>query len=365
MRLIPTNCEASFWNKKRVLVTGHTGFKGTWLTIWLQALGASVWGYSLNPDQSNLLFLQIKPYLDKGLNHFTGDINHAQEFHAVVEQCQPDIVFHLAAQPLVRESYMHPMKTWNTNLIGSLNLLNSLTSIGRRCVVIMITTDKVYENHESTKGYSENDRLGGNDPYSASKACVEIAINSWRKSFCFTNNKYTSDLLIATARAGNVIGGGDWAKDRIVPDAIRALVKGESIGIRNAKAIRPWQHVLEPLSGYILLAEKLHNQGTTLADAFNFGPNVECTRTVEELVQQILINWPGNWHNKIEIQNPLETSILSLNIDKSYNHLNWKPKWSFETAVARTVNWYRKIHCGENTAIECCLDDLDLYINKR
>ena len=250
---------SSFWYKKRVLLTGHTGFKGSWLLLWLQQLGAQVFTFSLHPESKPNLFESLLSVTPPGNNwsHHIGDITDFKSVSSIVSLAQPDVVIHLAAQPLVRRSYEDPLGTWSTNLMGSRHLLEALKSLTHPCAVVMVTTDKVYENREWLHGYRETDRLGGHDPYSASKAGAEIAIHSWRSSFCGDGIHQTPNLRIATARAGNVIGGGDYAQHRIVPDCMRALISGEPIIIRNPKATRPWQHVLEPLSGYLRLSEVL------------------------------------------------------------------------------------------------------------
>jgi CDP-glucose 4,6-dehydratase len=264
---------------RRVLLTGHTGFKGSWLLLWLKELNAHVWGYALEPEpQSSLFSLLISqhPPTWKWHNRIA-DLSDFESLNYWVQQAQPEVVFHLAAQPLVRRSYTDPLGTWATNVQGSLNLLEALKPLQHPCAVVMVTTDKVYENREWPYGYREPDRLGGHDPYSASKAAAEIAIASWRASFCGTAQHQTPHLRIASARAGNVIGGGDWAADRIVPDSMRALAQGEPIAVRNPTATRPWQHVLEPLSGYLRLAEALLTDPAPPCEAFNFGPYLRAT----------------------------------------------------------------------------------------
>jgi len=282
-----------FWAGRRVLLTGHSGFKGAWLLLWLQELGAQVWGYALPPEPGADLFAALATNRPAGAqwHHRLGDLAEADLLAAVVQECQPQVVLHLAAQPLVRRSYADPLGTWRTNVLGSLQLLEALKTLQQPCALVMVTTDKVYANQEWVYGYRENDRLGGHDPYSASKAAAELAIASWRASFCGSSPHQTPHLAIATARAGNVIGGGDWAADRIVPDAMRALAAGQPIAVRNPAATRPWQHVLEPLGGYLLLAQQLAEAQSSGADpnphaeAFNFGPQLEANRTVRELVR--------------------------------------------------------------------------------
>ena len=359
-----------FWAGRSVLLTGHTGFKGSWLSLWLLRLGAEIWGYALEPEPSSSLFRELNQdsrfrYSVPGLlHHNLGDLRDVRALQDLVQQSQPEVVFHLAAQPLVRRSYRDPIDTWATNLMGSLNLLEALKPLDHRCAVVMVTTDKVYANQEWDYGYREDDRLGGHDPYSASKAAAELAISSWRESFCGIAAHQTPHLTIATARAGNVIGGGDWANDRIVPDAIRALAAGEPIPVRSPQATRPWQHVLEPLSGYLLLAERLaaagDGAGHPYADAFNFGPVLEANRSVRELVETALKHWPGNWHDLSDPAAPHEAGRLHLQIDKAHHQLSWRPRWDFATTVCRTVAWYRAVHEG-SSALDCCLADLEAY----
>ena len=357
------NLNPSFWAGKRVLLTGHTGFKGSWLSLWLLRLGAEVWGYALEPEGQNSFFVDLG--LAQGqLHHHLGDVRDLCTLQEVVQQSQPEIVLHLAAQPLVRRSYRDPLGTWATNVQGSLHLLEALKLLQYRCAVVIITTDKVYTNREWDYGYREDDRLGGHDPYSASKASAELAIASWRDSFCGLGPHQTPHLAIATARAGNVIGGGDWSEDRIVPDAMRALAAKETIPVRSPEATRPWQHVLEPLGGYLLLAERLaaggSGSGNPYATAFNFGPALEANRPVRELVEAALQHWPGNWHDLSDPAAPHEAGRLHLQIDKAHHQLGWCPRWDFATTVARTVGWYRAVHDGASS-IDCCLADLEAY----
>jgi CDP-glucose 4,6-dehydratase len=329
-----------FWSGKSVLLTGHTGFKGSWLATWLTELGARVTGLSLSPNTEPALFNQLQ--LDRRLNHQIGDIRDRALVTQQVQQAQPDAVFHLAAQPLVRLSYKEPVETWETNVMGTINVLEALRLLDRPCVAIFITTDKCYENREWLYGYRENDPLGGYDPYSSSKAGAELAIASWRRSFFQGNGQ----VRIASVRAGNVIGGGDWAEDRIVPDAIRALERGEPIPVRNPHATRPWQHVLEPLSGYLLLAQRIYEapseQLSNLCSAFNFGPGLDSNRPVRELVETILSHWPGSWLDQSNPRAVHEANLLNLVTDKAFHRLGWQPKWNFERTIQETVAWYRQ-----------------------
>jgi CDP-glucose 4,6-dehydratase len=351
--------DSSFWGGRRVLLTGHTGFKGSWLALWLLELGAQVTGLALQPDTEPNLFAQLG--LEQRLNHRLGDIRDAAQVASLVNEVRPQVVLHLAAQPLVRRSYAEPTATWATNVMGTIHLLEALRRLDAPCTAVLITTDKVYRNNEWLYGYRENDPLGGHDPYSSSKAAAELAIASWRASFCGSLPHQSPQLRIASARAGNVIGGGDWAADRIVPDAMRALGRGEPIGVRNPAATRPWQHVLEPLGGYLLLAERL-SADPSLADVFNFGPQLEANRSVRELVEQAMRHWPGSWADQSDPQAPHEASLLNLVIDKAHHQLGWAPRWDFATTLERTVGWYRQVQEGQATALECCRADLAAYL---
>jgi CDP-glucose 4,6-dehydratase len=330
----------SAFNGKRVLVTGHTGFKGAWLSEWLLGLGAEVTGLSLPPQTEPSLFAELG--LARRLRHIIGDIQGPDVLAKAVSESKPDFVFHLAAQALVRESYVRPRETFQVNAMGTAHLLEALRNLKKHCAAVFVTTDKCYENREWHHGYREEDKLGGRDPYSASKAAAELIIASYRNSF-FQDHP----VKIASCRAGNVIGGGDWAKDRIVPDCIAALRKNKPIPVRNRRATRPWQHVLEPLSGYLWLGASLADPKLRrcdlplLSSAFNFGPNHDSNRTVAELVEEVLKHWPGRWQDNTDPAAPHEAGLLQLSTDKAYALLRWFPVWSFSETVAATVDWYR------------------------
>ncbi len=356
---------ANIYAGKRVLLTGHTGFKGAWMAEWLLALGAEVTGFALPPPTSPSLFAQLE--LASRLHHIEGDVRDLAAVRAAFAASRPDFVFHLAAQPLVRLSYEQPTETFATNVVGTANVLEAArlaADPGRPCAVVAITTDKCYQNREWVHSYREEDPMGGHDPYSASKGAAELVIASYRDSYF---SAPSSSVRLASARAGNVIGGGDWALDRIVPDCIRALAKSESIPVRNKVATRPWQHVLEPLSGYLWLGAALaarsgnadalssdaqhRNESlvppcafpyppTTYASAFNFGPALASNRTVTELVQEILKHWPGHWEDKSDPHAVHEAKLLNLATDKAHHFLGWSPAWSFGETIARTVAWY-------------------------
>ncbi len=338
-----TAAAGSFFAGKRVLVTGHTGFKGSWLSLWLTQLGAEVHGLALIPDTTPALFDQLG--LAGMVDHAIGDIRDAALVDARVRAVQPDLVFHLAAQPLVLESYADPLTTWQTNVMGTVHLMQALRDLGRPCAAVMITTDKVYQNREWHHPYRECDPLGGHDPYSASKAAMEIAVASWRDSFLTADHP----VRIATARAGNVIGGGDWAANRLVPDIMRALGAGHRVDLRNPDAVRPWQHVLEPLAGYLRLAERLAGaQGAQYAQSYNFGPEPRDLRRVRDLVEAALGLWPGSWADMSRPDQPHEAGLLSLSIEQARADLGFAPRWDFEQTIARTVEWYRGVAQGRD-----------------
>nr|WP_241188218.1 CDP-glucose 4,6-dehydratase [Pseudohalocynthiibacter aestuariivivens] len=344
---------SGFWTGKRVLLTGHTGFKGSWMALWLNMLGAEVYGYALEPDTTPALFEQLT--LGNKIHHRIDDVTDMAAMQAYVAEVRPDVVFHLAAQSLVLRSYVRTLETWNTNVMGTATLLEALRKVGAPCTVVVVTTDKVYHNRETHHAYVEADRLGGIDPYSASKAGTELVLGSYRSLYA----QEGLPLRLASARAGNVIGGGDWCENRLVPDIARALSEGRSIETRNPGAVRPWQHVLEPLSGYMMLAERL-SADETLADAFNFGPDAGDNRTVEEVIQAALKSWPGCYHANVDPSAPHEAGLLKLSIDKARSVLGWQPRWNFDAAVARTMEWYRSVDEGA-APLDVTLDQIRAY----
>ncbi len=348
----------NFWKGKKVLITGHNGFKGSWLSLWLLKMNALVSGISLDQESRRNLFNELN--IEKDLNHILCDIRDKESLKRNIDQIKPDILFHLAAQPLVIDSYINPISTWETNVIGTLNLLDSITSLRNECIGIFITTDKVYKNNEWIYGYRENDQLGGHDPYSSSKAACEIAISSWRSSFL--NPKKQNRFFISSARAGNVIGGGDWAENRIIPDVVRALEKNEKILVRNPLSTRPWQHVLEPLSGYLLLAESLSRNNINFSTPFNFGPLVESNRSVQELVKECLEHWQGEFIIDNNANKLHEAGVLNLTIEKAIKELNWHPKWDFNITIKKTINWYKNVLESSKNPIDCSLSDLNDYL---
>jgi len=347
---------------RRVLVTGHTGFKGAWLCEWLLDLGATVCGIALPPNTEPALFEQLA--LESRIDHHIQDIREPGVVAEIIRGFRPDFVFHLAAQPLVRLSYEQPVETWETNVLGTIHVLEALRRVDEPCVGLFITTDKCYENREWLYAYREVDPLGGHDPYSSSKAGAEIAIAAWRRSFF----PQPSAVKIATARAGNVIGGGDWALDRIVPDSMRALAHGETIPVRNKTATRPWQHVLEPLGGYLWLAALLADpslagfpDSTRLCDAFNFGPRLESNRTVAQLVIEILKHRPGEWEDRSDPNAVHEASLLNLSVEKAFHLLKWRPVWTFEETIARTTGWYTQVEKSKETALALTRTQIAAY----
>jgi len=338
---------ANVFQGKTVWLSGHTGFKGAWLARWLLDLGAQVHGFSLPPPTQPSVFEHLG--LEKYVQHKIGDVRDPGTVKKSMLRAQPDFVFHLAAQALVRYSYEHPLETYATNVMGTAHVLEALRPLEKNCAAVIVTTDKCYENRETDHAYAEEDPLGGHDPYSSSKGAAEIVIAAYRRSFFGK-----SPVRIASARAGNVIGGGDWAPNRIVPDCIRALQRGEPIPVRNPRATRPWQHVLEPLSGYLWLAaalarpELVNAEADGIAGAFNFGPGKEANRTVAELVSEVLKRWPGRWDDKSEPNAVHEAGLLMLSTAKAKKFLHWRPTWDFQTAIANTVEWYRGVN--ENAA---------------
>ncbi len=345
-----------------MLVTGHTGFKGSWLCEWLLMLGADVCGYALPPETEPALFDQLK--LAERLQQRLGDVRDLSLVTKTVADFAPDYIFHLAAQPLVRLSYSKPVETFDANAMGTAHVLEAARTLDKRCAVVCITTDKVYENLEAGRAFHEDDKLGGHDPYSASKAAAEIVIESYRKSFFSSAD---SKIALASARAGNVLGGGDWATDRIVPDAMRALARGEQIPVRNPSSTRPWQHVIEPLGGYLLLGSRLlaEPDNISLRSAFNFGPTRDADRTVGELVAEILRNWPGEWKLRGEQNAPHEAGLLHLNIDKAREVLGWQPRWDFSTTIRETVEWYREANSAPDRVSELTRRQISDYIAAR
>jgi len=331
----PAQVRPEFWRGKRVLLTGHTGFKGGWLSLWLQAMGASVRGLSLAPASDPNLFTAAN--VGQHMEHQVQDIRDFEATAHSISAHRPEIVFHLAAQPLVRLSYQEPVATYATNVMGTVHVLEACRQAGSVKAVLNVTTDKCYENMSWCWGYREGDPLGGHDPYSNSKACAELATDSYRRAFLSE-----IDLATATARAGNVIGGGDWADDRLVPDCLRALERGMPVRIRYPKATRPWQHVLEPLSGYLVLAERLYEGGGAYAEPWNFGPQEESVLSVQQIVEKLCGLWGGNASWSLETGEHFhEATQLKLDISKAKSRLGWRPRWTINTALEKVVEWHQ------------------------
>jgi len=330
------------FKNKRILVTGDTGFKGSWLSSWLQYLGAEVSGFALPPERDYDHFHLLE--LDQTIQHRDGDIRDFSQILEFIKEINPEFVFHLAAQPLVRKSYNDPKATFDTNIGGSVNILEAVRSTPSVRVLVMITSDKCYRNKEWCWGYRENDELGGKDPYSASKAAAELVFTGYQNSFFDKRPHFSA----ATARAGNVIGGGDWSADRIIPDCIRALEKNEPICLRNPQSTRPWQHVLEPLSGYLLLARHLYENPERYGrSSYNFGPDSREMHTVNDVAKELIAHW-GSGEIKITKRDddPPEAGLLHLNCDKAHHELQWYPRWDFRTTIEKTASWYKSIQSG-------------------
>jgi len=347
---------SSIYKNKKVLVTGHTGFKGSWLVSWLQRLGAEVCGYSLpspsSPSHWDLLKLDMRSEI--------ADVRDTETLRKVFADFRPDMVFHLAAQPLVRRSYRDPDETLETNVIGTVRVLDACRACESVRAIVNVTSDKCYENREWVWGYRENDPMGGYDPYSASKGCAELVANAYRQSY-FNPTEYGEkhQTLLASCRAGNVVGGGDWAEDRLIPDIMRAASRGEAVQIRNPHATRPWQHVLEPLSGYLLVGRKLLEGDLSVSGAWNFGPEDEGAVCVEEVVRQIRTFWPEVDCRFGHDGGPHEAGLLKLDVSKARQLLGWRPVWSVSECVERTVGWYRSFY--ETSALNT-ESDLERYV---
>jgi CDP-glucose 4,6-dehydratase len=337
----------AFWQGKRVLLTGHTGFKGSWLSLWLQSLGAQLRGVALAPPTTPSLFDEAD--VAANMEHRIADIRDSGAVQLQLLEFQPEIVIHMAAQSLVRLSYRQPIETYATNVMGTVHVLEAARQAGCVRAIVNITTDKCYENVERTAGYREDEPMGGHDPYSSSKGCVELLSSAWRRSFL-----RDAGIAIATARAGNVIGGGDWASDRLVPDILRALASGQAVLIRNPDAVRPWQHVLEPLSGYLVLAERLFEQGQAYAEGWNFGPSDADARTVRWIVEHLCKAWGGDARWTLQGgQHPHEAGYLKLDISKAAQRLQWAPRWHLEAALSHIATWHRAWREGQDVRAVC------------
>jgi len=342
----PLAVDGAFWNGRRVLITGHTGFKGGWLALWLQSLGAEVSGLALAPPTVPNLFEAAR--IGDGMAGVLGDIRDPAAVDASLAASRPEVVIHMAAQPLVQLSYAEPVETYAVNVMGTVHLLDAVRRTPSVRAVVIVTSDKCYENREWLWGYRETEAMGGYDPYSSSKGCAELVTAAWRRSF-FPPERYGEHgVAVASARAGNVIGGGDWAANRLVPDAMRAFLAGEELVLRNPHAVRPWQHVLEPLSGYLCLAERLCRDGVRHADGWNFGPHGESEQTVGTVVQRLSTLWgpDARWRIDGDARHPHEAGLLALDSAKARNRLGWSPRWSLDQALAASVDWYRAWDAG-------------------
>ncbi|NQT57500.1 MAG: CDP-glucose 4,6-dehydratase [Bacteroidetes bacterium] len=355
----------NFWQGKRIFLTGHTGFKGSWLSIWLNLLGAQVTGYSLEPPTEPSLFESA--HIAKIITSKLGDIRDLESLKNAMIKADPEIVIHLAAQSLVRESYRDPVGTYSTNVMGSVHVLEAVRFCHSVRAVVNVTTDKCYQNKEWMWGYRENERLNGYDPYSNSKSCSELATSAYRNSF-FNPDTYGTDhfVAIASARAGNVIGGGDWAKDRLIPDIITSFQNNKIVNIRNPHSIRPWQNVLEPLSGYLLLAENLYgDNGIEFGEGWNFGPYDSSAKTVGWIVEKLCVLWgEGAKYSVDQSLHPHEAQYLKLDISKAINRLDWTPAWSLEESLLQIVHWYKEFRKNEHI-LSVCQKQIKEFSGKR
>lgn len=346
--------KADFWRNKKVFLTGHTGFKGSWLSLWLQSMGATVYGFAKEPPTNPSLFVEAKVLSD--MTSEIGDIRDFDSLSQSIKKFNPDVLIHMAAQPLVRYSYINPIETYATNVMGTVNVLEASKFCHNLKAIVSVTTDKCYENREWVWGYREDEPMGGHDPYSSSKGCAELVTAAYRNSF------FQSDDApkVASARAGNVIGGGDWAQDRLIPDILRAFEKGNEVVVRNPLATRPWQHVLEPLSGYLVLAQHLYNEGNKFAEAWNFGPRDEDCRPVQWILEQMVGSWGEGASWRLDDQdNPHEAGFLKLDCSKAASKLSWFPKWKLDYTLQQIVNWHQAWLANENIKDKCLQEIAD------
>jgi CDP-glucose 4,6-dehydratase len=364
LELTGTDRALGWYAGRAIFVTGHTGFKGSWLSLWLHALGARVHGYSLEPptEPSNFVVSRVE---QQCATHHIGDVRDATRLEAALSRSQPDVIFHLAAQPLVREGYRTPRDTFEVNVMGTVGLLDAVRRQQRPCAVVVISSDKCYENREQVWGYREHEALGGDDPYSASKGAAELVVAAYRKSFFAPARIGQHGVRLASVRAGNVIGGGDWAPERIVTDIVRALRSATPVPVRNPDAVRPWQHVLEPLGGYLALAQRMATSNhPRWCSAYNFGPAPSDAVPVRRLVELFLRAWGGgSWEPRPTPNQPPEAAVLRLAIDKAVAELGWRPRWTVDQAISRTAAWFRAYHDGQVDMRGLCLADIRDYLS--
>jgi len=346
--------DQAFWSNKRVFITGHTGFKGSWLTLWLHSMGAVVKGYSLAPPTSPNLFTEAE--IDELIESEIGDIRNLDSLQASMQNFNPDILIHMAAQPLVRYSYNEPLETYDVNVMGTAKVLEAARSCSKLKSIISVTTDKCYENNEWEWGYRENEPMGGHDPYSSSKGCAELVTSAYRRSFL-----QDKGVGLASVRAGNVIGGGDWADDRLIPDILRAFEKKEPVVIRNPKATRPWQHVLEPLSGYLILAQRLFDNPHSYAEGWNFGPYDHDTKPVDWILDKMVVMWPDSTWKLDKSSQPHEAGFLKLDISKAKSKLNWSPTWELKQTLEKIVRWHQ-CWINKEDMQNICLNEINEYM---
>lgn len=341
----------TFWKGKKVFITGHTGFKGSWLSLWLQDMGAIVKGYALDPNTNPNLFTQAK--VAQNMDSEIGDITDLNHISDSMKIFNPEVLIHMAAQPLVRLSYQEPVLTYSTNVMGTVNVLEAARKCTNLKAIVSVTTDKCYENKEWPWGYRENEPMGGHDPYSSSKGCVELVTAGYRKSFFNDENS----AFLASARAGNVIGGGDWSPDRLIPDILKAFEKNEPVIVRNPMSTRPWQHVLEPLSGYLVLAQHLFEEGSNVAEGWNFGPKDEDCKPVSWILDRMVTNWGNGASWELDKNNnPHEAGYLKLDCSKAAMRLNWYPKWNLEHTLESIINWHQHYIAQKNIQEQCLLE---------
>jgi len=351
---------SSFWADKRVFLTGHTGFKGSWLSLWLQSLGAKVTGYALKPTSSPNLF--VIAHVEKSMHSIIGDIRDLDNLKKAIKEGNPDIVIHMAAQPLVRYSYTNPVETYATNVMGTVHVLEAARENKNIKAILNVTSDKCYENREIDRGYLEDEPMGGFDPYSNSKGCAELVSSAYRNSFFNVNQYQEHGVAFATARAGNVIGGGDWAEDRLIPDFMRAIEAKQKVSIRNPQAIRPWQHVLEPLYGYMMLCQKLYEEGPNFSESFNFGPDEKDAKNVEWIAGHLVKTWGEGAAYEIasNASSLHEAHFLKLDCTKAHQKLGWQPKWNINIALDKICEWHKALTNGENMYLHS-LNDIKMY----